>query len=213
MDPHPDRKARFSLFVTILTLFLSAALLVGAGVTVSDYVQNRRTAIRVAADTFKEKIGRINERRLAFFASPFLIVEQLHDDPVLLQSAGSKDAILKSILSGLRMNPHISAVYAGYENGNYFQVLSISDAEKFFIDRLGAPQATRSLFRTSGPTMALAGKPGSSSMPAALRSGRWTIKSPAMTPAAAIGIATRARSRKRSSATTRMSSQPPLRSE
>lgn len=143
MDPHPDRKARFSLFVTILTLFLSAALLVGAGVTVSDYVQNRRTAIRVAADTFKEKIGRINERRLAFFASPFLIVEQLHDDPVLLQSAGSKDAILKSILSGLRMNPHISAVYAGYENGNYFQVLSISDAEKFFIDRLGAPQATR----------------------------------------------------------------------
>ena len=61
MDPHPDRKARFSLFVTILTLFLSAALLVGAGVTVSDYVQNRRTAIRVAADTFKEKIGR-NQR-------------------------------------------------------------------------------------------------------------------------------------------------------
>jgi adenylate cyclase len=143
MDPHPARDPRFSLFVTILTLFLCAALLVGAGVTISDYVQNRRTAIRVAADTFKEKIGRINERRLAFFAAPFLIVEQLHDDPVLLQSTVSKDAILKSILSGLRMNPHISAVYAGYENGNYFQVLSISDAEKSFIDRLGAPQATR----------------------------------------------------------------------
>lgn len=143
MDLNPPRASRFSLFVTILTLFLCAALLVGAGVAISDYVQNRRTAIRVAADTFKERIGRINERRLAFFAAPFLIVEQLHDDPVLLQPAGSKDAILKSILSSLRMNPHISSVYAGYENGNYFQVLSISDAEKSFIDRLGAPQATR----------------------------------------------------------------------
>lgn len=143
MDPPTGRANRLSLFVTILTMFLCTALLVGLGVAISDYVQNRRIALRVAAETFKEKIGRINERRTAFFASPFLIVEQLHDDPVLRQAAGSKDAILKVILSSLTMNPHISAVYAGYETGDYFQILSISDSEKFFIDRMGAPPTTR----------------------------------------------------------------------
>ena len=53
MNPHPARKARITLFVTVLSLFLFVALLVGARVTVTDYVENRRTAIHVAADTFK----------------------------------------------------------------------------------------------------------------------------------------------------------------
>jgi adenylate cyclase len=47
------------------------------------------------------------------------------------------------ILSSLALSPQISAVYAGYENGNYFQVLSISEAEKSFIARLGGPTPTR----------------------------------------------------------------------
>ncbi len=143
MDSPPHRDPRFTLFVTILTLFLIAALLVGAGVTVSDYLQNRSDAIRVASDIFAEKIGRINERRMAFFAPPFLIVQQLRDDPVLRQPTGSKDEVLKLILTSLTPNPQISAVYAGYDNGNYFQVLSISEAEKSFLEQMAAPPATR----------------------------------------------------------------------
>src|SRR5277367_2626842 len=143
MHHSPDRDPRFTLFVTILTLFLFAALLVGAGVTVADYVQNRRNAIRVAAETFEEKIGRINERRLAFFAAPFLLVQQFRDDPVIRQPTGSKEEVLRLLLTSLTPNPQISAVYAGYENGNYFQVLSISEAEKPFIAGLGGPPPTR----------------------------------------------------------------------
>src|SRR5262249_7159710 len=129
MPSSSDRDPRFTLFVTILTLFLCAALLVGIGVTAADYIQNRRNAFKVATETFKEKIGRINERRLAFFAVPFLMVQQLRDDRVLRDS-GSRDAIPKTILSSLTMNPQISAVYAGYENGNFLHILSISDSEK-----------------------------------------------------------------------------------
>jgi adenylate cyclase len=113
MNSSPGRDSRITLFVTILTLFLSAALLVGAGVAIADYIQNRSNALKVAADTFKEKIGRINERRLAFFASPFLIVQQLRDQPLLRDPDRSRDPILKMILSSLAQNPQISAVYAG----------------------------------------------------------------------------------------------------
>ncbi|QPF88484.1 adenylate/guanylate cyclase domain-containing protein [Bradyrhizobium commune] len=137
------RDPRITLFATILTMFLCAALLVGAGVTIADYIQNRRNALSVASETFKEKIARINERRLAFFAAPFLIAQQLGDTPLLRDPRGSKDPILKMILSSLAINPQISAVYAGYENGNFFHVLSITDAEKSFVERMGASAATR----------------------------------------------------------------------
>src|SRR5262245_38459008 len=105
MNSSSDRDPSITLFVTILTLFLSAALLAGVGVTVADYIQNRRNAFKVATETFKEKIGRINERRLAFFAAPFLIAQQLPDQPLLRNPAGSRDPILKMILSSLALNP------------------------------------------------------------------------------------------------------------
>ena len=143
MDIPTKHHQRFTLFVTILTLFLAVALLVAIGVTAADYIQNRRNALRVAGDTFKEKIGRINERRLAFFASPFLVLQQVYDHPALREATGSRDAILKPLLPSLAMNPQISAVYAGYANGNYFQVLSISETEKPFVERLGGPAVTR----------------------------------------------------------------------
>lgn len=147
MSSSPDRDPRITLFVTILTLFLSAALLVGVGVTTADYIQNRRNAFKIASETFNEKVGRINERRLAFFAAPFLLAQQLPEQPLLRNPGGSKDPILRVILSSLTMNPQISAVYAGYENGNFFHVLSISDAEKSFVEKTGGPAATRFAIR------------------------------------------------------------------
>jgi hypothetical protein len=72
-------------------LFLFGALLVGAGVTISNYVHTRQTAARVASDTFDTTIDRINERRLAFFAPVFLIAELLRNDPSFHQSAGPKE--------------------------------------------------------------------------------------------------------------------------
>jgi adenylate cyclase len=147
MPSSSDRDPRFTLFVTILTLFLSAALLVGVAVTAADYIQNHRNALKVASETFKEKIGRINERRLAFFAAPFAMVQQLRDDRVLRDPSGSSDPIPRTILSSLTMNPQISAVYAGYENGSFLHILSISDSEKSFIEGLGGPAATRFAIR------------------------------------------------------------------
>jgi adenylate cyclase len=143
MHTAPTRGQRLSLFVTVLSLFLFGALLVGTGVTVTNYVHTRQTAARVASDTFDTTIDRINERRLAFFAPVFLIAELLRNDPSFHQAAGPKEAIRPLIVAALTLSPQISAVYAGYDNGNYFQILSISEAEKPFLDRLGGPPSTR----------------------------------------------------------------------
>ncbi|HTO67674.1 MAG TPA: adenylate/guanylate cyclase domain-containing protein [Bradyrhizobium sp.] len=136
--------------MTVLTLFLIATFLVGAGVTVAHYEQERKTAINAATDAFAAKIEQINERRLAFFAPAFLMTEQLGSDPTFHQATGSKEAILPLVLASLALNPQISAVYAGFDNGDFFHVLSISEAERSFIAGLGGPQATRFAIREIG---------------------------------------------------------------
>jgi adenylate cyclase len=143
MDASPPRSPRLTLFATVLSLFLVVALLVGAAVTITNYVQTRRTAISVAADTFHATIDRINEKRLAFFAPAFLVTELLRNAPSLQQEDGSKDAARQLVLSSFEPNPQISAVYVGYENGNYFQILSITESEKAFVEQLGGPPLTR----------------------------------------------------------------------
>ena len=139
----PASGPRITLFVTVLTLFLTVALSVGAAVTIANYIEARKTALKVASDTFRSTIGQINERRLAFFAPVFLITDVLQAAPSLQQAEASRDPILQLVLSSLKSNPQISAVYAGYQNGNYFQVLSISASEKPFIAQLGGPAGTR----------------------------------------------------------------------
>jgi adenylate cyclase len=143
MRTSPNSGPRLSVFVTVLTLFLMVALLVGTAVTIANYIEDRKTAVKVAGDTFHSTISQINERRLAFFAPVFLITDVLRNDPSLQQADGSREPILQLVLSSLNSNPQISAVYAGYENGDYFQVLSISDSEKEFVAQRGGPPLTR----------------------------------------------------------------------
>lgn len=143
MNASPPRKQHLSLFVTVLSLFLIVALLVGTAVTVTNYFETRQTALKVAADTFQSTISRINEQRLAFFTPAYLLTTILRNAPSFQTSDGSKDAIRQLILTSLKGNPQISAAYVGYENGNFFHVLSITEAEKAFIEELGGPALTR----------------------------------------------------------------------
>ncbi|KJC53774.1 hypothetical protein UB31_07150 [Bradyrhizobium sp. LTSP849] len=143
MDMSQPRPPRLTLFTTVLSLFLIVALLVGTAVTVTNYFETRRTALKVAAETFRSTINRINEQRLAFFTPAYLLTNVLRNMPSLQSSAGSKDAVRQLILSSLKVNPQISAIYVGYENGNFFHALSFSDSEKAFLEELQAPPLTR----------------------------------------------------------------------
>ena len=71
------------------------------------------------------------------------MAEILQNAPSFQTADGSKDAIRPLILSSLKLNPQLSAVYVGYGNGNFFHILSISEAEKAFVAELGGPPLTR----------------------------------------------------------------------
>jgi adenylate cyclase len=143
MHGPPPRGTRLTLFVTVLSLFLMVALLVGTAVTVTNYIETRKTAAKVADATFRVTMNRINEQRLAFFTPAFLLTTVLRNAPSFQTADGSKDAIRQLIITSLKSSPQISAAYVGYENGNFFHVLSITESEKAFIERLGGPPLTR----------------------------------------------------------------------
>jgi adenylate cyclase len=143
MHGPPPRRAHLTLFVTVLSLFLMVALLVGTAVTVTNYIETRKTAAKVADDTFRVTMNRINEQRLAFFTPAFLLTTVLRNAPSFQIADGSKDAIRQLIITSLKSSPQISAAYVGYENGNFFHVLSITESEKAFVEQLGGPPLTR----------------------------------------------------------------------
>ena len=125
-------------------MFISVAVLVGAAVTIVTYFQIRKSTDKIASSTFGATIERINERQIAFFAPVFLLIQLLRSDPALHQDAvASKQQILQLVLPALEMNPQISAIYVGYENGDFFHVLSLTEGDQAFMERLGAPPATR----------------------------------------------------------------------
>ena len=57
MRTSPNSGPRLSVFVTVLTLFLIVALLVGTAVTIANYIEDRKTAVKVAGDTFHSTIS------------------------------------------------------------------------------------------------------------------------------------------------------------
>jgi adenylate cyclase len=147
LHPNLSRSPRFSVFITIFVLFSTVVLLTGAAITVGNYLQTRNTAFEVASTTFDSAIRRINARRAAFFAPITLVVELYGADPLLSSSMRVPESIIQPILQSLRTYPQLSSVYAGYENGDFIQIVSVTGREGV-AEAIGGPDTTRYAVQT-----------------------------------------------------------------
>lgn len=138
-----EKRPPLSIFVTILSIFAVVVMLTGTAITVANFVQARRAALNVASATFDTTARRINEQRSSFYSPVNLFVELYSRDPRIIGTPDRIDAVLLSMLGGLRRTPQISGVYVGYENGDFYQVLSFSDYDKETVAVLGGPPESR----------------------------------------------------------------------
>ncbi len=120
---------RVSVFVTIVTLFFVVVFSTSAIIAAANYMQTQSAAISVATDTFDSAIARINERRISFFTPVNLFAGLYSEHPAIKGGVQSADLLVQSTIRGLRLNPQISSVYAGYENGDYLQILTLTGRE------------------------------------------------------------------------------------
>lgn len=133
-----------TIFTTVFGLFLFIALLIGASVTLTNYVQLRASATDVAADTFSTTIERIDEKKQSLFGTLILLTELFSDAPAVKREGGvNMEGLLSALLRGLTINPHVLEVYAGYENGDYYQIFSFIEEDRNIIEGLNGPLDTR----------------------------------------------------------------------
>ena len=135
------RARRISIFVTILALFFALVLLTGAAITIGNFLQTRDAATDLAAGAFDSTIDRISERHAGFFAPVTLVVELYSHDLLLSGEARNPESLIEPVLHTLDQHPQLSSVYVGYENGDFFQIVSVFGREGV-AESIGAPSET-----------------------------------------------------------------------
>lgn len=138
------KQSKLTVFTTVFGLFLFIAILIGASTTLTNYLQLRASATEVASDTFASTIQRIDETKQSMFGVLILLTELFSDTPGVKREGGvNMDAVLSSVLRGLKINPHVFQAYAGYENGDFYQIFSLVEEDRGIIESLGGPFDTR----------------------------------------------------------------------
>jgi len=141
-------RLRLSVFVTILSLFTAVVLLTGTAITVGNYAQTRQAAFEVASGALDNTVRRVNERHTAFFNPVISLADQYSVDPRVVAGGSDIDDIFLPLLRALQRNPQISGIYAGYETGEFYQVLSFSERDENTVAILGGPPGARYALQT-----------------------------------------------------------------
>ncbi len=143
--PPQGPHSKISVFVTILSLFLLISVLIGVAITAVNYWQLQKTAEMTAAETFEAAIQRVNEKKEALFGDLVIVTELFNDAPTVMRAAPTlnMDVILPNIFRALTLSPHMFQVYAGYENGDFYQVFSLLPGDTDTVKALNAPPGSR----------------------------------------------------------------------
>src|SRR5690349_2125910 len=132
------RERRVPLTVGVALLLMSVVLAVGAGLGVHDYRSTSRIVLDAANDVFL-RMGREVALELARTTAPAeLLVDVVANQEVAdAMRFDERMRALPAFAEALRKNADISALYIGYDNGDFLLVRSLRDRETRVA--LGAP--------------------------------------------------------------------------
>ena len=135
-----DPRRRYPLAVHIATLFV--ALLLVAGLAIGGLAYYRSAAMLTrAADELFDRVARETAHEVQRIATPGeALIEVLAQTRLgTSQTLAERLDTLPLLREGLAVSPHITAIYAGYANGDFFLMRRLPDAP-FARKELGAPE-------------------------------------------------------------------------
>lgn len=138
-----ERKNSLTIFVNIFGILFSVAIVIAAGITLTNSYQLRLAADENATVTFRSTIQRIDEQKQSLFGTLVSFAEVFSAAPAVQRNGLTMDSLLPSLLNGLSANPHILELYAGYEDGDYYEVFSLLPEDTDFIEGMNAHSNTR----------------------------------------------------------------------
>ncbi|MET0681290.1 MAG: hypothetical protein ABWZ41_09825, partial [Burkholderiales bacterium] len=124
-----DSRRRYPLAVHIATLFVALLLVAGLAIGGLAYYRSAAMLTRAADDLF-DRVARETTHEVRRIVAPgeALIDVLAH---TRIATAGTLDERLETLpllREALAVSPHLSAIYAGYANGDFFLVRPVPDA-------------------------------------------------------------------------------------
>jgi HD-GYP domain-containing protein (c-di-GMP phosphodiesterase class II) len=137
-----ERK-RFPLYLTLAAVFVTLFLVFGLALIGFFYSESKRVEL-LGADDLMDRIGRHMQTSIAELYLPAQSVVDIASKSVPLASANLEDrlATLGALTEALRLNPHMSSIFVGYENGEFFLVRSVG-SRRVAAQALEAPRGSR----------------------------------------------------------------------
>jgi HD-GYP domain-containing protein (c-di-GMP phosphodiesterase class II) len=134
-----DGAVRYPLHVTLAAVFITAFVIFGSTLIAYTYIGGRRIALLGARDQM-ERIGRQLRSDITAMYQPAQGLVDITSKSVIWSGDDLEQRIaaLPPVVEALRLNPSISALYVGAEDGEFFLIRSL-DSRRQAAEALGAP--------------------------------------------------------------------------
>jgi len=134
---------RFPLYLTLAAVFVTLFVVFGLALIVFFHSESKRIEL-LGADDLMDRIGRHMQTSIAelYLPAQSLVDVASKSEPLAGTDLEDRLATLGSLTEALRLNPHMSSVFVGYEDGEFFLVRSIGD-RRAATQALDAPTGSR----------------------------------------------------------------------
>jgi HD-GYP domain-containing protein (c-di-GMP phosphodiesterase class II)/HAMP domain-containing protein len=136
-------RRRFPLYLTLAAVFVTLFVVFGLALIGFFHAESRRIEL-LGADDLMDRIGRHIRAEIGelYLPAQSLVDVASKSAPLAGESLDERLATLGALAEGLRLNPHISSIFVGYESGEFFLVRTIGDRRVAAV-ALDSPQGSR----------------------------------------------------------------------
>jgi hypothetical protein len=136
-------KRRFPLYLTLAGVFVTLFVIFGL-VLIGFFHSGSKRIELLGADDLMDRIGRHMQTSIGELYLPVQGMVDIASKSAPLEGATLEErlATLGALTEALRLNPHMSSIFVGYEDGEFFLVRSVAD-RRVVATTLDAPPGTR----------------------------------------------------------------------
>jgi len=136
-------RARYPLYLTLAAVFVTLFVVFGLVLIGFFHSESKRIEI-LGADDLMDRIGRHMQTSIAELYLPAQSLVDVASKSAPLAGTDLEDrlATLGALTEALRLNPHMSSIFVGYEDGEFFLVRSVGD-RRVAAQALDAPKGSR----------------------------------------------------------------------
>lgn len=138
--PPDKRRATFPLYANILTIFLLVVLAIAGGLTYYNYTSSAERALLSARRMMTDIVSDVARQGLDLVGTVWSVAHLTGGNPLLgAPISDNRHPLQGYFLTALASYPHLYSIYIGHDNGEYYQVVKVSQMTDQARQKLGAP--------------------------------------------------------------------------